>query len=167
MSLYWYPGYGTGYNVVPPATYFNDQLRSRGPTMELVDATKDGDVNRDFYERFVVQRGKPLMIPESSAPNTPNPPPSDRNGKATSSEIKSAWWGQIFGSNTFNTMPRLKLAAQFEEQKSDGVNGFQDWRVLVDPATLTAFKNLITGQKSHISLADDFKVDCGGNWVPK
>ena len=135
--------------------------------MDLVDGTKNGDPLRDFYQRFVVEKGKPLMIPESSAPFTPNPPPNDQNGQATSAEIKSVWWGQIFSENTYQTLPRLKMAAQFEEEKSDGVNGFQDWRVLADPATLSSFKSLINGQKSHISLATDFKVDCGGNWISK
>ncbi|KAJ3306951.1 hypothetical protein HDV03_003276 [Kappamyces sp. JEL0829] len=167
MSLYWYPGYQTGYNVLPPSTYFYDQLRANGPTMDLVNAPRNGDPLLDFYERFVVQKGKPMMIPESSAPYTPNATNDGRNGNYDSAAIKSAWYGQILSDSTYKNLTRLKMVTQFEERKADGNGLVEDWRVLADPATLSSFKSLLSQQRSHVDFATDFRVDCGGNWKRK
>ena len=163
ISIYWYPNEETGYNVLPPLTYYQDMITSTGPSMAIVDESKNGDPLRNFYQRFVVERGKPMMIPETSAPFSPN-----STGPAANAAIKQNWYQQIFSqNNTLNNFPRLKLVVQFEEQKDDGNGQFQDWRVTADPLVFSTFKAVLRESRAVTTYATDFSVDCGGNWVAK
>ena len=165
ISIYFYPDRITGFNVLPPLTYFQDMLTSSGPSMAISDNTKNGDPLRNFYRRFVIEHNKPMMIPETSAPYTP----SITNGTATNAQVKERWYEQIFSqNNTVNNFPRLKAVVQFEEQKSDGGGApVQDWRVLADPSVLSSFLGVLNRVRPAISFATDFTVDCAGNWIPK
>lgn len=163
LSIYWYPNEETGYNVLPPLTYYQDMITSTGPSMAIVDESKNGDPLRNFYQRFVVERGKPMMIPETSAPFSPN-----STGPAANADIKQDWYQQILSqNNTQINFPRLKLVVQFEEQKDDGNGQFQDWRVTADPLVFSTFKAVLRESRAVTTYATDFTVDCGGNWVPK
>lgn len=163
ISIYWYPDTRTGFNILPPLTYYQDMITSTGPSMAIVDETKNGDPLRNFYQNFVVQRGKPMMIPETSAPFSPN-----QTGPATDAAIKQVWYQQILSTNnTQNNFPRIKLVVQFEEQKGDGNGQFQDWRVTADPSVFETFKATLAQSRASLKYATDFKVDCGGNWIAK
>lgn len=163
ISIYWYPNEQTGYNVLPPITYYQDMITSTGPSMALVDETKNGDPLRNFYHRFAIEHRKPIMIPETSAPFSPN-----KTATAANAAIKQNWFQQILSqNNTQNNFPRLKLVVVFEEQKADGNTEFQDWRVTADPTVLATFKAVLAQSRAAIRYATDFKIDCGGNWVSK
>ena len=165
LSIYWYPDSIVGYNNLPNPEYFQSMVTSTGYAVSLVNnGTYNGDPLRNFYQRLVVEHGKPMMIPETSAPYGLDPP-AGFVGTATSAAIKERWYSQIFSqNNTQNNFPRLKAVVQFEEQKLEGGNT-KDWRVLADPTVLSTFQRVLNGARSLLSYAPDFKIDCGGNWV--
>ncbi|KAI8902429.1 glycoside hydrolase superfamily [Globomyces pollinis-pini] len=163
LSLYWYPDENTGLNVPPPDTYFYDQLTSTGPTMELVNIAAQGDPTRNFYQRFIVERNKPFMIPETAAPTHPGV-----QSRYTEAEIKGKWYDQIFSTENLRRLPRMKLVTQFEEIKSNVIdNRTQDFRVLNDPPTAKAFKDIMNKNRKLLAYAPDYKVTCGGSYQKK
>jgi hypothetical protein len=95
------------------------------------------------------------MIPETAASYNPT-----ERGPATESQIKSAWYRQIFAPEILRNMPKLKIVTQFEEIKRDGSGIIRDWRVANNSETLSAFKDIIVSSK--VTLATDFTVTCGG-----
>ena len=162
LSLYWYPDQNTGFNTVPPPTYFHDMATATGPGMDLVNGPRKGDPTRNFYQRFAVERNKPMMIPETAAPFIPSQPQRDPNAA-----IKSAWFSQILSPETRALLPRILLVNQFEEIKADAGMEIRDWRVAADPAVMAAFKNVLNRNRKELSFATDFSIGCGGQFLPK
>ncbi|KAI8928796.1 glycoside hydrolase superfamily [Entophlyctis helioformis] len=155
LSLYWYPDANTGYNRIPPAGYFMDNLRGRGPNIATVnaDALNDGGL-RDFYGRFAEAKNKPLILPETSAPFMPNRP----NGDAEPA-IKREWWRQIFAAS--KELPLLKAVAFFEERKDENLD-LRDWRLLANPLSRAAFiEDLKAGGKQFV-FGNELKTTCAG-----
>jgi hypothetical protein len=161
LSLYWYPDANTGFNVVPPATYFRDMLTSTGPSMDLVNSAARGDPSKNFYQRFAADRNKPMMIPETAAPWIENQPP-----RAPHAEIKRAWYAQIFSQDTYTNFPLLKVVTQFEERKQDAGFEVRDWRVLANPDVTRVFKEVLR-TSSPLTYASDFSFTCGGAYRPR
>jgi hypothetical protein len=157
LSLYWYPDATTGYNVVPPPTYFRDMAFSEGPSMSLVNVARSGDPTRNFYQQFSALRNKPMMIPETAAPYFPQRPAID-----SEADIKRAWYQQIFSAATFAEMPNLKYVAQFEEAKKDSGAEFRDWRITSKTAILNAVKNAVLTSDS-VLLGSQINVGCSGS----
>lgn len=159
ISQYWYPDENTGFNIVPPSDYFVTSITSSGPSMSLQNSPRNGDPTRDFYNVFVNQRRKPMMIPETSAPFI-----DSETGPATDPQIKQAWWVQVLGPETVARFPRMKMVTQFEENKADGIAKVRNWRVTLRDDTLRVFLGVLQRFRGGLSYASDFKVDCGGNW---
>jgi hypothetical protein len=162
ISQYWYPDENTGYNIIPPSTYFVDSITATGPSMDLQNAPRSGDPTRNFYNVFVNGRGKPMMIPETSAPFI-----ESETGPATDPQIKQSWWIQMLGPETRQRFPRLKMITQFEENKADGSAAVRNWRVTLRQDVLRVFLGVLNRFRGEMSYASDFTIDCGGNWVRK
>jgi hypothetical protein len=160
LSLYWFTDAGSGFNILPPPTFFRDMARSSGPGVDFVNGQANGDPLRDFYGRFSVERNKPMMIPETGASFNPS-----ETGPATNSEIKAAWYRQIFSQQTRNELSKLKIVTQFEERKADGSGMIRDWRVANDSTTLTAFQTIV--RSSNLVFANNITVTCGGIIRPR
>jgi hypothetical protein len=156
ISLYWYTDSGTGYNRIPPATYFKDNLRSSGPGVRMINPSADGDKLKDFYGRFCIEHNKPLMIPETGASFLP--------GETGDSElqIKSAWYREIF-VDASKDLPKLKIVTQFEEIKPDGQGKIRDWRVSNNTLVLKNFQDTI--RSSNVVLGGQYKLTCNGKLV--
>ena len=163
MSLYWYPDEGTGFNGPVPATYFRDQLMGVGPTVEQFSplALQDGGL-RQFYRRFVQEKNKPMMIPETAAPYIPSQP-----AVASHAAIKEAWYSQILSAETRRELSRILLVNQFEEIKADAGMEIRDWRCAADPAVISAFKKVLNQHRTELVFGTDFSIGCGGQFKPK
>ena len=162
LSLYWYPDANTGFNTVPPPTYFRDMATSSGPSMNLVNAPRNGDPTRNFYQRFAVERNKPMMIPETAAPYIPSQPMVDSHAA-----IKEAWYSQILSAETRRELSRILLVNQFEEIKADAGMEIRDWRCAADPAVMNAFKKVLNQHRTALAFGTDFSIGCGGQFKPK
>lgn len=156
MSLYWYPDEGTGFNTAVPPTYFKDQLLGYGPTVEQFSplALQDGGL-RQFYQRFVIERNKPMMIPETGAPWFAN-----IQGTATELQIKQNWWNQIYTSQ--KDFPQLKMIVHFEENKADAVGSARDWRILSNQQVLNAYKADINNWRKDLVFGTELFYNCDG-----
>jgi hypothetical protein len=161
LSLYWYPDANTGYNIVPPSTYFRDMLTSTGASMDLVNSAARNDPLRNFYQRFAADRNKPMMIPETAAPWIENQP-----ARATHAEIKRAWYSQIFSDDVYTNFPLLKVVTQFEERKQDAGAELRDWRVMANSDVTNAFKDVLKNS-NRVTYATDFQFTCGGAYRPR
>ena len=161
MSLYWYPDEGTGFNGPVPATYFRDQLMGFGPTVEQFSplALQDGGL-RQFYRRFVQEKNKPMMIPETGAPWFEN-----IVGTATELQLKQNWWRQIYNSR--GDFQNLKMIVHFEEKKSDAQMSERDWRILNNPSVLNAFKADINSWKKDLLFGTELYYNCDGSVTTK
>ena len=162
MSLYWYPDEGTGFNGPVPPTYFKDQLLGYGPTVEQYSplALQDGGL-RQFYRRFVQEKNKPMMIPETGAPWFQN----INNPAATELQIKQNWWNQIY--NSVNDFPHLRMVVHFEENKQDAIGAARDWRILENPQILQAYKNDIGKWKNNLLFGTELFYNCDGTVTTK
>ncbi|KAI8912494.1 glycoside hydrolase superfamily [Gorgonomyces haynaldii] len=165
MSLYWYPDAGTGFNNLPDPTFFIDQLTSNGPSVQKYQPACNGQANKNFYQNFAVQRNKPLMIPETSAPWVPGVVANSFNGTATPQAIKENWWNQIFSDSVRSQYPKIKAACWFEETKADAGNELRNWQVTDDPTVLATFskdfKALNAAKK--VAFAPNVKTSCSGS----
>lgn len=163
LSLYWYPDQVTGFNVEAPSRYFLDQITGQGESIQRMQPDANGLANRNFYNNFPLNRKKPMMIPETSAPFIP----SIKNGKATNAQIKQNWWRQVFSAETLRDFPLIKLVVWFEETKSDGAE-IRDWQVTNDGKTLASFiddTNALNAN-STLGFAQNFKYKCNGQILP-
>jgi hypothetical protein len=159
LSLYWYPDQSTGFNVIPPPTYFRDMAFATGPSMQIVNPARANDPTRNFYQQYSALLNKPMMIPETAAPWFPQRP-----AVAQEAEVKRAWYTQLFSAETLAEMPNLKYVASFEEAKQDAGNEFRDWRVTADGPTLKAFQSVFAGQP-NVVYGNQFTVPCSGAFV--
>lgn len=165
LSLYWYPT--GGINNLPDPTYFADQLTATGnrksltlgPSVARYQPSVLNQANRNFYQNFCVNRGKPLVIPETSAPWIP----SWTKGDGDENQIKTNWYNQIFSDETMRRFPKLKGAVWFEEFKSDGME-MRDWRLMSSPTVLNSYKTLLKDRitKKKLAGAANLEVNCAG-----
>ncbi|KAI8912503.1 glycoside hydrolase superfamily [Gorgonomyces haynaldii] len=160
LSLYWYPDAGTGFNGLPDATFFADQMTSQGPSVLKYQPVCNGQANKNFYANFPVARKKPMIVAETSAPWIP----AITTSTTTQALAKQTWWRQIFGSQTIKNYPRIRAAVWFEETKSDDGLQVRDWQVTKDAATLAAFQADFTAYEKNkqVLLAKDFSINCNG-----
>ena len=162
LSLYWYPDANTGFNIPPPPTYFRDMLTSTGPSMALVNEEANGDPTRNFYQRFCVERGKPLMIPETASPWF-----EDQPSTFTQVQVKGGWYQQIFSVENMNLFPMLKVVTTFEERKRDAGAAVRDWRVLADAGVKRGFEAVLADAGKRVIYGSGFTYSCGGVFVPR
>lgn len=90
LSLYWQG------DDTPPAGHFASSLN-----------------HQNFYQRFVIQMGKPLMIAETSA-------------KSMQPGVKEAWLQQVLDIDTLDVFRSLRFIVWFEVKKDEG-----DFRIAV------------------------------------
>jgi hypothetical protein len=119
----------------------------------------------NFYQNFVIAKGKPLMFPETGAPwyttYTRQPVPGT---PASSKEldIKRAWWVQVFGTNRTTLFPGLIAAVNFEETKT--VDGYlKDWSVVNRTETAAMFNSLLGTYDGTLVQGTRFKYACDGS----
>jgi beta-mannanase len=160
LSVYWYPDAGTGFNGPVPPTFFRDYVQGNGPTVEQFNPTvlQDGGL-RNFYRRFALERNKPMMIPETSAPYFD----FITTGTRTETEIKQAWWTQLYSQETRALFPKLKAIIHFEERKADADSEIRDWRILANPSVRDAFVTDMNAIRRQVLFANDMKYECDGS----
>lgn len=158
LSLYWYPTENLFNGPLFP-TFFEDYITGTGPAVEAFNpaALNDGGL-RNFYQRFVVQRNKPMLIAETGAPYFDHV-----SGSWTESQVKQAWWQQCMAS-TLAKFPRLKAITQFEEKKSDDGVLIKDWRVLNNQDTRNSYINDfgVFVSKSNLLTSNQLNYTCNG-----
>ena len=129
MSLYfWGLEYPWGENELPPAGAFAGLMNGSGSVP-------------DFYAGYAERFSKPLAIVETAAFYRPG------GGGAGESQIKSAWLGQVFGTQTLAHFPWLRMVNWFEWRKTEPeVSAVVDWRIAADPALRAVFvASLVNG----------------------
>jgi hypothetical protein len=128
-----------GENEVPEAGKFAQMLRG---TYNGNGSYEDQSAVPDFYQGFAVGHGKPLAVTETGALYNENP----AKPGATESAIKSAWIGQVYGSNVESTFPQLKFVNWFEVRKFESeANGTVDWRATANPSVLEVLRGAVSG----------------------
>ncbi|KAJ3129992.1 hypothetical protein HK098_007258 [Nowakowskiella sp. JEL0407] len=160
ISLYWYPDLVVGgTNSAPPPTFFHDYLTGSGPA---VDAVKDTQYNaqlRNFYQRFGVERNKPIALSESGSPYAPSLQPGI--GEVA---IKKSWYTQILTQTTLSQFPKLKAFLNFEEKKADEVGGIvKDWSLTFNRDVLTQFKADLPSLAPLTIQSTQMKFQCDGS----
>jgi hypothetical protein len=164
LSLYWYPDeVYSGYNGPIPPTFFIDQLTGQGPSMLNYNPQIIPGGLRNFYQRFAVERRKPLMIAETSAPYFDTIPLLVKDGKLSETEIKREWWRQLYGPDSYNQLPLLKAIIHFEEKKADAGGPVRDWRLLTNPSTRNAYIQDLDALGEKVLYATDLSYGCDGS----
>jgi hypothetical protein len=105
------------------------------------DEGADGEATvPDFHAEYVIGRGKPFVLAETSALFVPGGP-----GDATEVEIKSAWAAQVFAASASGELPGLDLVMWFEYAKEEAaVPGVvSDWTVTRDPEVRDGFLSVL------------------------
>ena len=76
----------------------------------------------DFYNRFSVLKGKPMMIAETGAAFYTNTPKGPGVGELAT---KESWWKQFITNSTLlDLYPKIKLICLFEFGKYEESNAF-------------------------------------------
>ncbi|KAH6565842.1 hypothetical protein BASA50_000064 [Batrachochytrium salamandrivorans] len=154
ISLYYYPDSNTGYNGIPPANYFRDNLHGSGENIPNINPLILNDNGlHDFYTRFVKDKNKPLMIPETSAPYISSQP-----ANSPEVDIKRNWWNQIY--DYAKDHPMLKAAVFFEELKVD--DEVRDWRMLANSTVRPAFISDYNARGKELVHGLEIKFHCSG-----
>jgi hypothetical protein len=125
MSLYhWGLAYPWGENELPRAGSFAAMLRG-----EDVGAHGMAAGVPDFYATYAEGHDKPLAIVETGILFDPA-----ATGGPTGAELKTAWFGEVFGSSTRDDFPRIGMLNWFEWRKDEPEVGRTiDWRLGADP----------------------------------
>ncbi|TPX61974.1 mannan endo-1,4-beta-mannosidase [Spizellomyces sp. 'palustris'] len=153
LSLYYYQD--TAPNAVPQATFFDDYLEGRN----LVAYGADASVNlalRNFYQRFAVEKNKPMALSESGAGYLMN------QAGATELAVKQGWWEQTLNTATLARLPQLKLIINFEEQKNEAAY-VKNWAVTTKPDVLAAYNAHLSQVDSSLLWANKLGVSCDGS----
>lgn len=126
MSLYhWGLEYPWGENEMPRRGTFAAMLRG-----EDVGAHGTAAGVPDFYETYAEGRDKPLAIVETGILFDP----AATDGP-TGPDLKTAWFGEVFGTSTREAFPRIGMLNWFEWRKDEAEVGRTiDWRLGADPA---------------------------------
>lgn len=146
LSLYWYPTEGE-FNQNIPTDYFEQQL---------VGASDPARLN--FYQRFAVERNKPMMIAETSAPYIPGA------SKVLPEEVvKGQWIRQLFNQKIKENYPLLKAIIIFEESKKDQYELERDWRMMNNPKVRDILVAQLDAEADHVLLANEINTSfCDG-----
>lgn len=125
MSLYhWGNTYPWGENEVPEDGAFAARL-----TGTYAGLNGDESATPNFYADFVVAHHKPLAITETAALYAPS------RGGPSETDVKTAWFRQVFAPAIHARFPRLRMINWFEWRKQEAeVNGIVDWRISANPA---------------------------------
>jgi hypothetical protein len=126
MSLYhWGLEHPWGENELPREGAFAELLRGRDD-----GAHAGGTTIPDFYATYAEARDKPLAIVETAILYDP----SATDGPSET-ELKSAWFAEVFGPGTREAFPRIGMLSWFEWRKLEPEIGrVIDWRLGSDPA---------------------------------
>jgi Glycosyl hydrolase family 26 len=126
MSLYhWGLEYPWGENELPPDGAFAALLRGRDDRAQATGASIP-----DFYATYAEGHDKPLAIVETAILYDP----AATDGP-TESELKEAWFHQVFSRETGEAFPRIGMLSWFEWRKEEPeVGRVIDWRLGSDPA---------------------------------
>jgi len=138
MSAYhWGNNYPWGENEIPEAHSFIDRI-----TGNYVGENGDERSVPDFYDVYVVQRGKPMSITETAA--LYNPAAVGDNEVL----IKQAWWQQVFSREVAEEYSGIKMINWFERRKFESeISGKVDWSVTFDPDLAVLFKKDLLRQR--------------------
>ena len=99
LSLYYYP-FDPMRNQPIEDEYFWQFMDAEGPLMDRLSLNRNSTWSyvHNFYKRFAEEKGKPMMLPETSAPYL-----MDVKDSLTSElNIKSAWWNQMLSDKTYS-----------------------------------------------------------------
>jgi hypothetical protein len=159
ISAYWY--IVGDINNLPDAGFFADQITATGPTIAKYQPGVLNQANRNFYQRFCVERNKPMIVPETAAPYVRTFP----QGDATEAQIKLNWVRQLLGDETMQRFPKFKAIAWFEEMKTDAVQfEVRDWRITDNTLIRADFVTEIESRMRQRKLVGgtNFTVSCSG-----
>ena len=96
----------------------------------------DDRATPDFYQRYGVDRGMPVAIPETAALFAP----SEFTIVADELAIKQAWWRQVVSDETVAQFPQLHMVNWFEWNKVESeVGAAVDWTITSSPEILDSF----------------------------
>ncbi|KAJ3342411.1 hypothetical protein HDU83_006100 [Entophlyctis luteolus] len=119
ISLYYYP---TCHNdCAVPSGEFLAQLTGVNNTEEPSANQSAWLAVHNFYEMFSVNRGKPMMLPETGSPFIAAW--ANLTGAVSATVIKEGWYSQVFSSNSLSQLTKFKFAVQFEEVKALALDG--------------------------------------------
>ncbi|KAJ3273458.1 serine palmitoyltransferase, long chain base subunit [Terramyces sp. JEL0728] len=114
----------------------------------------------NFYDRFVLKKGKPFILSETGsafAYNAPNSRPLIKDDLSTplvdqEAQIKESWWRAIFWTSILDKqkvkLPKLQAAVWFEEMKEEqsydwdqygAVNIIRDYRITFNETVRNRF----------------------------
>jgi hypothetical protein len=124
MSLYhWGNAYPWGENELPASGKFEALLTGE----PAVEHAQSGDVP-DFYVTYANGHDKPLAIIETAALYDP----AATDGPSET-ELKTAWFNQVFNPATRDAFPRIRMINWFEWRKEEPeVGRVIDWRLSTD-----------------------------------
>ena len=145
MSLYhWGLAYPWGENELPRPGTFAAMLRG-----EDLGAHGSAASVPDFYATYAEGRDKPLAIVETGILFDP----AVTDGP-TGAQLKTAWFGEVFGSSTRQDFPRIGMLSWFEWRKDEPEVGRTiDWRLGADPELARELLDGAAGDWLH--FADD------------
>jgi hypothetical protein len=120
-----------GDHHVPDRGQFLDRVRGAADAPGVEPATVP-----DFHAEYVLERGKPFAIAETSALYVPG-----RDEGPSEVDIKTAWASQLFDDGVPDELPGLDLIVWFEHEKAEeGLDDLRvDWRVTHDEPLRDAF----------------------------
>lgn len=153
LSLYYYQD-GPN-NKVPQPGYFFDYLRGTNLQAYGADPTVDMSL-RDFYQRFSVERNKPLALSESGAGYLIGQP------GATEAEIKTAWYKEVLDPTTIAQLPNMKLVINFEEEKVESLYQ-KNWALTNDTAVLGGYRTYLNTLGNEVLWGNQLRVACDGS----
>jgi beta-mannanase len=152
LSLYYY-ALQEGDNSVPPPGYLSAWLTGGNGQAETDIALLN------FYNRFAIERNKPMILSESGAPY-------NHFSTAGSSEltIKQTWWRELLGGTLQQNFPKLLGAVNFEERKADSGKIEKDWKIVTstDQTVISSFVSELPSFSS-IVYGNQLQFTCGGS----
>ncbi|MCF6174615.1 MAG: hypothetical protein L3J71_02485 [Victivallaceae bacterium] len=119
--FHWGSVYPWTENEIPEAGKFAEQI-----TGTYNGFSGDETMIPNFYQIYAVDKGKKMLIPETSALFIPSLGPAD-----IESQIKTEWWNQLFSPASRAQFPEIKMILWFEWVKTEPSAGGNvvDWRI--------------------------------------
>lgn len=160
MTVYhWGSAYPWHFNTLPESNKFEAIL-----TGSYAGPNGDQSWAPNFYATWAEGRGKPMMIPETSAyyrpgirhsPTTAWPPFQTQDEIA----IKGAWIAQVFGSPAGSIQrlyPRLRMVNWFNhyKQENEAQKDWVDWTVTRNPEVLGLYRSALQEGLQHGQIID-------------
>ncbi|RKO97948.1 hypothetical protein CXG81DRAFT_28355 [Caulochytrium protostelioides] len=105
----------------------------------------------NFIEKYSVQKNKPFMISETSAPSL-----NTSVSGITGLQAKSGMWEQVWNVTLMKDFPTYHGATWFEYQKPEGMPiTMRDFRLTADPATRSAFADFLNSISRYVAWAQN------------